>query len=194
MKVNIGGQKGRRKGPFKDWTIVDTREGAEIRVDIMEKPLPLSDSSVDAIYTSHTLEHIFPDKLPFVLHECRRVLKSGCPIRIVVPDIEKALKAYAKGDFVYLGDGKNPARMPWLPNKPICQLASWFFTYKLHASGSRLTGGHVMVFNNDLLRYYVKQAGFREISNYSYGKGSKIFRKCDFARYKSCSIYLEAIK
>lgn len=194
MKLNIGGQKG-RKNLFKGWTIVDIRKGSDICVDIMESPLPFEKSTVDAIYTSHTLEHIFPDRLPFVLSECFRVLKPGCRIRVVVPDIDKAITAYINGDLKFLQDKRNPRKMGWVSSHPLCYLSSWFFTYKMDKKkNSRLEGGHVMAFNWEVLRHYLSEAGFKEIEKKSYGECRPEFARCDFERYKHCSIYAEATK
>jgi len=161
----------------------------------MTSKLPFKDNSIDAIYTSHTLEHIFPDRLPFVLSECRRVLKSGSPMRIVVPDIEKAIQAYIKGNYKYLKDKRNPRKMKWLPDHPLCCLSSWFFTYKMSDNlNDRMIGGHVGVFNFDLMKQYLKKSAFNNIRKLSFGKGHGLFKKCDFPRYKDCSIYVEATK
>lgn len=195
MKINLGGQKGRRKGPFKHWTVVDTREGAEIMIDVMKSPLPLPSDTVEALYTSHTLEHIFPDRLPFVLSECHRVLKPNSVIRIVVPDIDIVIQAYVRKDITFLKDKRNPRKMGDLPEFPICYLSSWFFTYKKEAKGNkRLVGGHVMAFNLELIEHYMSTAGFRSIEQKSYNECSPEFANCDFERYKDCSLYMEAVK
>ncbi len=194
MRLNVGGQKGRSKGSFKGWTIVDTRDGADIKIDIMNRKLPVPDSSVEAIYTSHTLEHIFPDKLPFVLSECRRVLKPGRPFRTVVPDIDKAIQAYIHEDHSFLTDKRNPRKPEFLPQHNICYLSSWFFTYSLKKNKRRLSGGHVMVFNFDLMKYYLKEAGFDSIKLLMFKKCNPIFDGCDFERYKDCSLYVECEK
>ena len=194
MKVNIGGQKARKRGPFQNWTIVDMMDGAEVQIDVMKSPLPFADSSVDAIYTSHTLEHIFPDRLGLVLKECRRVLKPKCQIRIVVPDIDKAIRAYVDKDLSFLRDKRNPHKMPWLPDDPLCFLSSWFFTYKIGEGFQRGSGGHVMSFSTSLLEHYLIESGFKDVRISAYEEGSEVFSGCDFLRYKDCSIYMEASK
>lgn len=195
MKVNVGGQKGRKKGPFKNWTIVDTRKGAEITMDIMRASLPIPDNKVEALYTSHTLEHIFPDRLPFILTEFRRVLKPGHSLRVVVPDIDIAIRAYIRKDKKFLSDKRNPRKLAQLPALPLCFLSSWFFTYDYQAKGhARLTGGHVMAFNWEVLYHYLQDAGFKSIEKKSYNKCRPEFVQCDFERYRDCSVYAEAIK
>jgi len=56
--------------------------------------LPLSDSSVDVIYSSHFIEHIPTNKLDSFLTECHRVLKPGGYIRLVLPDLDELCQEY----------------------------------------------------------------------------------------------------
>jgi SAM-dependent methyltransferase len=59
--------------------------------------IPLSDDSVELIYTSHLLEHLFRDDAIQLLSECWRVLKSGGRIRICVPDLAHVMALYNLG-------------------------------------------------------------------------------------------------
>ncbi len=195
IRLNIGGQKGRRHGPFQSWKVVDVRKGAEVRMDIMAKRLPFNKDTVDAIYSSHTFEHIFPDRLPFVMSEMYRVLKKGHKVRLVVPDLDIAIKAYVDKDMAFLKSKRNPRKMETLPNFPLSHLSCWFFSYKIgEAKNKRLEGGHVMSFNLEVMHYYLKKAGFKDIRKRSYNDLSSIFKGCDFDRYKYCSLYVEAVK
>ena len=56
--------------------------------------IPFPDGSADVVYSSHLLEHLErKDALPF-LREIYRVLKRDGILRIVVPDLERAVTAY----------------------------------------------------------------------------------------------------
>jgi SAM-dependent methyltransferase len=59
--------------------------------------LPFPDHSIDYIYTSHTLEHFYPDVAQNLLLEAHRTLKSGGRIRVCVPDLEHAFVLYSTG-------------------------------------------------------------------------------------------------
>jgi SAM-dependent methyltransferase len=59
-----------------------------IRLDA-SKGLPFPDGSVDAIYSSHMLEHIYLSDARRVLGESRRVLKAAGILRLALPDSEK---------------------------------------------------------------------------------------------------------
>ena len=92
VKLELG--SGRKCG--KDgWTTVDIR-GADIEHDL-RTGIPLKDNTVDAIYTSHMLEHIPYNDLIGFLVECRRVLKSGGYISVCVPNARQYIQAYIEG-------------------------------------------------------------------------------------------------
>jgi predicted SAM-dependent methyltransferase len=61
------------------------------------KGIPLAADSVDFVFTSHFLEHLYRHQVLAVLKECLRVLKPGARIRVVVPDVRKAVGIYLSG-------------------------------------------------------------------------------------------------
>jgi SAM-dependent methyltransferase len=58
--------------------------------------IDLPNDSLEAIYSSHFIEHIPKDKLDFILSECFRILKPGGIMRIVVPDFENIVREYIR--------------------------------------------------------------------------------------------------
>lgn len=77
------------------------------RVDLwldVRNGLPLADDSVGFIYTAHTVEHLYPDELDSLLSECRRVLRRGGGIRIVVPNLRTSIQAYIQDRAEWFGD------------------------------------------------------------------------------------------
>ena len=79
----------------------------EIRLDIDEKVNPdiigsltdmhsVTSSSVDAVYSSHNIEHIFPHEIPIALNEFYRVLKDDGIVVITCPDIQSVGEALAQ--------------------------------------------------------------------------------------------------
>jgi SAM-dependent methyltransferase len=65
-----------------------------ILVHNLAKGIPFNTDSVDVVYHSHLLEHLDKDVAAKFLIEIKRVLKPGGIHRIVVPDFEKACRAY----------------------------------------------------------------------------------------------------
>ena len=76
------------------------REGVFRRLCYMDltRPLPLPDASVEAVFSSHVLEHLFADEVQRLVHELRRVLAPGGICRVIVPDLEKIVSRYDRHD------------------------------------------------------------------------------------------------
>ena len=62
----------------------DRRIPADIYRDI-ERGLPFSDNTIEEIKSEHTLEHVNPDLIHFVMYEFWRVLKKDGLLKVVVP-------------------------------------------------------------------------------------------------------------
>ena len=71
----------------------------EIRLDINQKTKPdiigsmlnmenVKDQSVDAVFSSHNIEHVYPHEVPIALKEFRRVIKDTGFLLITCPDLE----------------------------------------------------------------------------------------------------------
>jgi predicted SAM-dependent methyltransferase len=94
--VEIGA--GPKRGT-KGWLTLDSCEGSDIQWSL-ENGLPFNDSSVQAIYASHVLEHFYYSELLFLLSECWRVLDLGGVLSVAVPNARLYIDAYYnKTDF-----------------------------------------------------------------------------------------------
>ncbi len=89
IRLDLG--SGTKKGN-DGWITVDL-VGADINYDL-KKGIPLPDGSVDAIYSSHLLEHIPYKSLVLFLSECCRVLKNNGEFLVCVPNASLYIKAY----------------------------------------------------------------------------------------------------
>lgn len=58
----------------------------------LTRPFPWPEASVDAAYSSHTLEHLSRDAGRRFLGECHRVLRRGGIVRILVPDLQHHIR------------------------------------------------------------------------------------------------------
>ena len=109
--------------------------------------LPFADKSVDSIYTAQMLEHLFPDELVRLLSDCRRALRDGGGMRIVVPNLKSAIIAYGQ------------RRSEWFSN--------WPRSYK--SVGGRFSnfifcdGQHRNAFDFDYMCEVLRDVGFSHI-------------------------------
>ena len=62
----------------------------------VKRRLPFKPESIDAIYSSHFLEHISRQDCKYLLQACHDVLKHGGIFRVVVPDLEGQTRKYIK--------------------------------------------------------------------------------------------------
>ncbi|HDX8642546.1 MULTISPECIES: class I SAM-dependent methyltransferase [Aeromonas] len=94
IKLELG--SGTRKG-CDGWTTVDLY-GADINYDL-RRGIPLGQSSVDMIYTSHMLEHFNYNDLIIFIKECYRVLKPSGKLLVCVPNSRCYIEAYIDGHY-----------------------------------------------------------------------------------------------
>jgi len=83
----------------------DTEWPDNILVHDLRKPLPFPDEHAGAVYGSHVLEHLYLEEAEALLRECRRVLRPGGVLRLVVPDLRAAVDEYVSaGDADLLNE------------------------------------------------------------------------------------------
>jgi len=109
--------------------------------------LPFSGNSVDYIYSSHLLEHMFKQDVQKLFKDAARVLKKGGVMRIGVPDLERAVLLYQNGN-------KEPMR-------------SYFTLMSESAYFSILK----CMYDFELLHQLFEEAGFTKIERCSYRQG-----------------------
>ncbi len=146
--------------------------------------LPFLDGSVDSIYSTHMIEHLYPNELDKLLKECTRVLKAGGAMRIVVPSLSNAITAFQQ------------------------KRHNWFYdAYPRHfdSLGGRFSnfvfcdGQHRTAFDFSYLDEVLRKAGFQEVkesaegSSVIYGEEVPAFEPRD-AKDLPHSIYVEAFK
>ena len=108
LKVNIG------YGPLKKpgWTNLDCHVSLkqdELACDLRRR-WPLRSACARYIFSEHVFEHFaHPEEIMNVLRECHRVLKPGGVLRIIVPDAEKYLQAYAHNDTDFVAQVGGPS-------------------------------------------------------------------------------------
>lgn len=133
-----------------DWINSDTRplRGVQLVCDI-HKGLPLETDSIDYAVSIHALQEIHLDNLVPVLSELRRVLKPGGVLRLCLPDLDKGIAAYQRGDRNYFV----------VPDSDYQSLGGKFITHMLWYGYSRL------MFTADFIEEMLLRAGFTRVDH-----------------------------
>ncbi len=120
--------------------------------------LPFPARSCKFVYSSHMLEHMYPDEAIGLLREIRRVLADDGVAHIAVPSMEYALE-------VARGEGKEDWPRPFAD--PMAQAINYLFC----------DGQHKFAYCYDILAQFAREAGFKTITNYSdsHGVASKTY-------------------
>jgi predicted SAM-dependent methyltransferase/predicted 2-oxoglutarate/Fe(II)-dependent dioxygenase YbiX len=152
LHLGCGGHK------LLGWINVDAT-GGDLAMDL-RWPLPFGDGSVRFVFSSHVLEHLYRNtELPRVLAEVRRVLAPGGVFRIVVPDIEKCLRAYAAGDAAFFEARKKT--WPWAAE---CKThLDHFLMYAGANQALEGFSGHKYGYDFETLSVALRDAGFVDI-------------------------------
>ncbi len=57
--------------------------------------LPFKDHTMDVVYSSHTIEHLYEEDFVKFMREAERVLRPGGTFRLAIPDLDICVKKYA---------------------------------------------------------------------------------------------------
>ena len=132
--------------------------------------LPLKEQTVDFIYSSHFLEHLFRPNAEQLLEECLRILKPGGTVRICVPDLAYAISLYSLGEKEKM-------------------LEEYFF---VEGKGSYLAR-HKYMYDFKLLKALLEKIGFTQVTLCSYQIGNTPdINKLD--NRQEDTLFVEAIK
>ena len=82
-----------------DWNELRLDIDPSVQPDIigtMTDMSALADASVDAIFSSHNIEHLYPHEVPLALAEFKRVLKADGFVVITCPDLQSVCALVAQ--------------------------------------------------------------------------------------------------
>ena len=132
--------------------------------------LPIHDNAVDCIYSSHFFEHLFKDDAANLFKACAMALKPGGIIRISIPDLAYAVSLYGQG-------------------KKTEMLENYFFV----SGKSSYLARHKYMYDFDLIKTALEQAGFSDVTRCEYQQGKMPDIKI-LDLYPEFSLFVEATK
>jgi predicted SAM-dependent methyltransferase len=157
--------------------------GLDICCDIT-RGLPFPDGSVGGIFSEHCLEHLSLEDGRALLRECWRVLAPKSLIRIIVPDLELYVRAYAK----HLDGASVVFPNEYFANRSNVSLPVALMNELFYGSG------HRFIYDFHALSGLLGEARFHEIEKHSFGAGSDERLLIDSPGRRSESLYAEARK
>lgn len=114
----------------------------------LRNSLPFPDCSASLVYSSHMLEHLYPEDALRLLKEIHRVLRDDGIARIAVPSMEHALM---------IARGQASMKFPRSFDDPLAQAVNYLFC----------DGQHKFGYSSSLLAEFARQAGFSHVAQYS---------------------------
>lgn len=139
----------------------------ELRLDIDESVNPdiigtmtdmsaVADASVDAIFSSHNIEHLYPHEVPLALNEFLRVLKPDGFLVVTCPDLQSVCKLVAEDKLI------EPAYIS--PAGPIAPL-DILYGHRPPMARGNLFMAHRCGFTQKVLAGTLQAAGFKMIAS-----------------------------
>ena len=162
------------------WINSDIKESPEIDlVADISRGLPLSDNSIEYAVSVHALPELQYEALVPALQELNRVLKPGGVLRLVLPDLEKAITAYIAGDHEYFDLVAENASS--LGGKLVTQILWYGYSRSL--------------FTEDFISELLDKAGYVDLATCSPHETSSRFPGIvELDNRESESLYIEAVK
>jgi SAM-dependent methyltransferase len=177
----------------------------------LRRGIPFPDASVDVVYHSHVLEHLEREDAPGFLRECRRVLKPGGVLRVVVPDLERLARRYLDvverlpggatlDDHAAAVDEIFDQMVTRIPRLRAQRPAAVRFLENVFVGDTRRSGEmHRWMYDRHSLGRLLSDAGFTEIeavdastSRIEGWTGFHLDTEPDGSPYKPGSLYVEA--
>ena len=148
------------------------------------KRIPERDKSVDLIYVCHMVEHLDQEETSKFFNECRRVLKLGGIVRIVVPNFDKLVDSYNQNHDVdrFIHDSCLVGKKPKTIIKNL--------QYLLQGHG-----WHHQMFTKNSFDKKIKFHGFSEVKFFEAGESAIPFENgINYFDFSGQSIYCEFTK
>ncbi|MBL7698725.1 MAG: methyltransferase domain-containing protein [Chitinophagaceae bacterium] len=144
------------------------------------RPFPFANETFDGIFCEHVLEHFTYDDGRALMKECKRILKQGGVLRIIVPDGKKI-------QTWYLNDPEGIVKYKEVRSGFPMEAVNNFFYQRYE---------HQCIYDATLLVDSLLQAGYQSAGETSFGETGTGVRDIilDDSKYNKESLYVEAVK
>jgi hypothetical protein len=146
------------------WTEVRLDIDASVEPDVLGTMTDMSavaDASVDAIFSSHNIEHLYPHEVPIALGEFLRVLKPDGFAIITCPDLQSVCALVAEGKLL-----EAAYTSPAGPIAPIDIL----YGYRSSMANGNLYMAHRCGFTERVLSGTLQATGFKAVGTMARGR------------------------
>ena len=149
------------------------------------RSVPIGDGAARGIRVEQFVEHLeAQEELPAFLADCRRALAPGGVLRIIVPDAERYLQAYCRGDLLGFWDLEVPNPFPDdLPTR--MDIINHVF-HQWHE--------HRWAYDFETLEHRLHAAGFTRVDRAGYNSSRDPKLGQDRDVHAPYSLYVEATK
>jgi predicted SAM-dependent methyltransferase len=122
------------------------------------KPLDLPDNSINEVYCSHFLEHVYKGEASAIVKDFYRVLKKGGKLIIVVPDLEKYIAQYLQSEA-------NHKRADDFIKKTLLSVEERPSLWKTIVQFFRYSPNHKWLYDEGSITALVKECGFVSVTS-----------------------------
>ena len=151
------------------------------------RSLPVETGSAAGIRVEQFVEHLDTrEELPAFLADCRRALKPGGVLRLIVPDAERYLRAYCRDDLSGFKELVVPSVDPFPSDLPTRMdiVNHIFHQWNEHRWG----------YDYETLAHRLSQAGFENVQRSEYGASLDPKLANDREVHAPYSLYVEAVR
>ncbi len=148
------------------------------------KKIPLPNDSTHLVYSSHMLEHLDKVEAGLFLKEAMRIMRRGGVIRLVLPDLSKAISLYNQNQDA---DAFVESTLMCPPNP-----RSFFQRLRIAMTGNR---HHLWMYDSKSIYKLLENNGFKNIKILASGESSiSDYGSLDLNERAEESLYVEAMK
>ena len=138
--------------------------------------LPFGDHTVDLMYSCHFLEHLTHDEGVSFLKECKRIMKPGAVMRLILPDAELLTNMYKTKQLGNLDELNDGAAASQSQGGKL-----WAFLFE----------GHHAAYDWETSQWIASEAGFSKIERKAFRQGTPQILRETLDLLPEISIYLE---